>query len=627
VNGKEVINMTICTLEGIVKNYTGRNVLDNINLTISENQKVGVVGVNGTGKSTLLKIIAGLESYDRGSLKRFGNYSIRYLSQTYKIETDLTILEQVFSSTDYGIPIIKEYEATLELIEQGKDLTDRLLKIQERIEQENLWDLEHKVKTILSKLGVRNYHEKVNHLSGGERKRVFLAQALVTPCDLLILDEPTNHLDSETIAWLESYLSNTKQALLMVTHDRYFLDKVTNNILEIDKGSIYKYEGNYSYYVEQKVLREEDEVNRQKKLKNIYKSELKWIKSTPQARSTKQKARIERFEDIKGSLKDLSKEQLDFSMIGKRLGRSILEFNDVSKKYDKVLIKDFSYTLLRSDCIGIVGPNGAGKSTLLRMISDLEKPDEGTIVKGATVQIGYFTQNTDQMDPDMRMIDYLKEQAEVVVLSNGETLTASKLLEKFLFDKSSHYTPISKLSGGEQRRLLLLRMLMQSPNVILLDEPTNDFDTTTLQVLEDFIDNYNGVVITVSHDRYFLNRVCNKIFSFDGLGNITVTNGGYDEYVEYKKQDKLVKGSKVSKESKPKMKSSLSYNERKELDGIEDVIFEYENKIEELDVKLLELYSDYESAKPFILEKDDLETALDELMNRWEYLLEKKASS
>ncbi len=614
--------MTICTLEGIVKNYTGRNVLDNINLTISENEKVGVVGVNGTGKSTLLKIIAGLESYDSGSLKRFGNYSIRYLSQTYKIETDLTILEQVFSSTDYGIPIIKEYEATLELIEQGSDLTDRLLKIQERIEQENLWDLEHKVKTILSKLGVRNYHEKVNHLSGGERKRVFLAQALVTPCDLLILDEPTNHLDSETIAWLESYLSNTKQALLMVTHDRYFLDKVTNNILEIDKGSIYKYEGNYSYYIEQKVLREEDEVNRQKKLKNIYKSELKWIKSTPQARSTKQKARIERFEDIKGSLKDLSKEQLDFSMIGKRLGRSILEFNNVSKKYDKVLIKDFSYTLLRSDCIGIVGPNGAGKSTLLRMISDLEEPDEGTIVKGATVQIGYFTQNTDQMDPDMRMIDYLKEQAEVVVLSNGETLTASKLLEKFLFDKSSHYTPISKLSGGEQRRLLLLRMLMQSPNVILLDEPTNDFDTTTLQVLEDFIDNYNGVVITVSHDRYFLNRVCNKIFAFDGYGNISVTNGGYDDYLLSKREEeKVAKVQRVVKRTK--QKTGLSYNEKKELDSIEDVIFEIETEIESLDEKILELYSDYEQAKPFIRTKEELESSLEEKINRWEYLLEK----
>ena len=620
--------MTICTLEGIVKNYTGRNVLDYINLTISENEKIGVVGVNGTGKSTLLKIIAGLESFEEGNLQRYGNYSIRYLSQNYEIESDLTILEQVFSSNDYGIPIIKEYEDTLELIEQGEDLTDKLLRLQEQIEQENLWDLEHKVKIILSKLGVKNYHEKVNHLSGGERKRVFLAQALLTPCDLLILDEPTNHLDSETIFWLESYLKNTKQALLMVTHDRYFLDKVTNKILEVDDGQIYKFDGNYSYYIEQKATREEDNINKQKKLRNIYKTELEWIKRSPQARSTKQKARIQRFDDLKGSIKDLSKEQLDFSMIGKRLGKSIMEFNNVSKRFDdKILIKDFSYTVIKGDCIGIVGANGAGKTTLLKIINDMVLPDQGEVVKGATVQIGYFTQDTDHMDPKQRMIDYLKEEAEVVVLSNGETLTAGKLLEKFLFDKSSHYTPISKLSGGEQRRLLLLRILMQSPNVILLDEPTNDFDTMTLTVLEDFIDNYNGVVITVSHDRYFLNRVCNKIFSFDEKGSITVIHGDYDSYLKYKKDEKTIKVAKDKKVVKPKLKTGLSFKERKEFETIESVIFDVELQIEEVDAKLVELYTDYIKSKPFIKEKDELEASLDEKMNRWEYLIEKNSNS
>jgi len=620
--------MTICTLEDIVKNYTGRNVLDYINLTISENEKIGVVGVNGTGKSTLLKIIAGLESFEKGELKRFGNYTIRYLSQTYEIETDLTILEQVFSSNDYGIPIIKEYESTLELIEEGHDLTDKLLKLQDRIDRENLWDLESKVKTILSKLGVKNYHEKVNHLSGGERKRVFLAQALLTPCDLLILDEPTNHLDSKTITWLESYLANTKQALLMVTHDRYFLDKVTNKILEIDNGQIYKYEGNYSLYIEQKIKREEDNVNKQKKLKNLYKTELKWIRSNAQARSTKQKARIQRFEDLEGSLKNLSKEQLDFAMIGRRLGKNIIDFNNVSKKYDsKILIKDFSYSVLKSDCIGIVGPNGAGKSTLLRMIADMVETDHGEIVKGTTVQIGYFTQETDQMDPEQRMIDYLKEEAEIVVLSNGETLTASKLLEKFLFDKSSHYTPISKLSGGERRRLLLLRILMQSPNVILLDEPTNDFDTMTLQVLEEFIDNYNGVVITVSHDRYFLNRVCNKIFAYDGHGNIQVIDGDYDDYLSKKSEEKIAKTVIVKKAKAPTKKSNgLSFNERKELDTIEDELFELESEIEEIDNKLTELYSDYSKAKPFIESKEKVEKLLSNKMERWEYLLEKDSN-
>ncbi len=616
--------MTICSLEGIVKNYTGRNVLDHIDLTISENEKVGVVGVNGTGKSTLLKIIAGIESFEEGSLQRYGNYSIRYLSQTYEIESDLTILEQVFSSNDYGIPIIKEYEDTLELIEQGQDLTDRLLRLQDQIEQGNLWDLEHKVKIILSKLGVKNYHEKVNHLSGGERKRVFLAQALLTPCDLLILDEPTNHLDGETISWLETYLKNTKQALLMVTHDRYFLDKVTNKILEIDDGQVYKYEGNYSYYIEKKATREEDNINKQKKIKNIYKTELEWIRRSPKARSTKQKARIQRFDDLKGSIKNLSKEQIDFSMIGKRLGKSIIEFNNVSKQYDdKILIKDFSYTVIKSDCIGIVGPNGAGKTTLLKMINDTVVPDSGEVVKGTTVQIGYFTQDTDHMDPDMRMIDYLKEEAEVVILSNGETLTAGKLLENFLFDRSSHYTPIAKLSGGERRRLLLLRILMQSPNVILLDEPTNDFDTMTLTVLEDFIDNYNGVVMTVSHDRYFLNRVCNKIFSFDKEGSIKVITGDYDSYLKYKKDEKTNKAAKEKKVVKPKSKTGLTFKERKEFETIESVIFEIELQIEEVDAKLVDLYTDYIKSKPFIKEKDELEASLEEKMNRWEFLIEK----
>jgi len=615
--------MSLVSLKGIVKNYTGRALFDHIDFSIAAGEKIGVVGVNGTGKSTLLKIVAGLETPDLGDVIYYGDKSIRYLSQDYNIESDLTIIEQVFKTDDKDILLIKEYELLLERVEKGEQLTSELLKMQDTIDKRDLWDLESKVKTILSKLGVRNYSQKVNELSGGERKRIFLAQTLLSPCDLLILDEPTNHLDSTTIDWLQKHLLASKQALLLVTHDRYFLDKITSSILEIDHGQVYKYLGNYTYYLEQKAQRETDEVNRQTKLKNIYRNELKWIRGNAQARSTKQRARIQRFENLEESLKHLSKDELELALIAKRIGNTTIELENITKAYGgNTLIKDFSYKVEKSDCIGIIGKNGAGKSTLIKIIAGLTEPDEGQVKIGKTIEFGYFTQEVDQMDPETRMIDYLKEVAEVITLSNGDTLPASKLLERFLFNKSSHYTPIKKLSGGEKRRLLLCRVLMKAPNVLLLDEPTNDFDTFTLQVLEDFIDTYNGIVITISHDRYFLNKVCNKIFSYEE-GIIKIYEGNYDDYLSKRE---VVKKVSVKKEKpKPVTKShKLSFMEKKELDGIEDVIFTLEAKLEEINEELLGLYADYEKAKPLMEQKEKLEQQVSDKYERYEYLLEKK---
>ncbi len=615
--------MSLISLKGITKNFTGTPVLNNLDLSIAKGEKIGVVGINGTGKSTLLKIIAGEINPDSGELIFFGDKSIRYLTQNYNIDHDLTIIEQVFATDDKDILLIKEYEILLKRIENGEDLTKELLRMQDVIDKKELWDLESKVKTILSKLGVRDYFQNVSQLSGGERKRIFLASALLSPCDLLILDEPTNHLDTDTIDWLQRFLSNSKQALLMVTHDRYFLDKITNSIVEIDSGSIFKYQGNYSYYLEQKALREEVEENRQAKLKNIYRSELKWIRAGVQARSTKQRARIQRFENIEESLKNLSKEKLELALIAKRIGNTTIEISNISKSYDdKKLITDFSYKVEKSDAIGIVGKNGAGKSTLLKMITGLIEPDSGQIKVGETIEFGYFTQETDDMDPEMRMIDYLKEVGEFITLSNGNSLSASNLLERFLFKKSSHYTPIKKLSGGERRRLLLCRVLMKSPNVLILDEPTNDFDTFTLQVVEDFLDTYNGIIITVSHDRYFLNKVCNKIFSFED-GEVKVYDGNYDDFNEKKVQTKKVTVKKV-KEKPVKNTNKLTFTERKELETIEDEIFELEESLEEIKAELTTLYADYEKAKPLINKQEQLESDIENKYQRLEYLLEKE---
>ena len=523
--------MNLITIENITKSYGDKAILDNISLGINDGDKIGIIGINGTGKTTLLKIIAGVDECDEGKITTSNELKMEYLFQNPDYNPENTVLEQVFKGNSKEMMILREYENILEKVNFGDtSLSEKLIKLQEQIDSLNLWQMESEAKMILTKLGIYDFGKKMGKLSGGQRKRVFLAAALIRPSNLLILDEPTNHMDNDTIDWLEGYLNSRKGALLMITHDRYFLDRVTNRIVEVSDGVLYNYEGNYSLYVEKKLEREEQKVSEQRKKENLYRNELKWIRRGAKARSTKQKARIDRFEKLKDSMEKISDDKLELSVVGTRLGNKIIEINDISKSYEKDLIKDFTYTLLRNDRIGIIGPNGAGKSTLMDIISGKTKPDKGTVEIGDTVKIGYFSQETYDIDGSMRVIDYVKEIAEYLPLSNGDRISASDMLERFLFAPEKQYTPISKLSGGERKRLYLLNVLMSSPNVLLFDEPTNDLDIATLTVLEDFLDKFNGPVMTVSHDRYFVDRTCNKIFAYEGEGEIEIIHGNYSDY-------------------------------------------------------------------------------------------------
>ena len=629
---KRRIFMNLITLENISKNYSEKKLLDNISLGINEGDKIGVIGINGTGKSTFLKIIAGVEHCDSGNIIKGNKVRIEYLSQNPEYDFEATVLEQVFKGNSQEMKLLREYEDVLERVNEGEDLSDRFISIQSKIDTMALWDLESEAKTILTKLGISDFKAKIGDLSGGQRKRISLASALITPSELLVLDEPTNHMDSETITWLEGYLNNRKGAFIMITHDRYFLDRVANRIIEIYDGSLYSYEGNYSLFVEKKAEREADEIATQKKKESLFRKELAWIKRGAKARSTKQKARIDRFEDLKDSMGYKSQENVELSVQGSRLGNKVIEMDHVEKSFDgQKYIDDFSYILLRDDRIGIVGPNGIGKSTLMNIISGEIKADSGTIDIGDTVKIGYFSQETYHMDEDMRVIDYVKEIAEYLPLANGDRITASQMLEKFLFTGSMQYTYIGKLSGGERRRLYLLRVLMGAPNVLLLDEPTNDLDIATLTILEDFLDDFNGPVITVSHDRYFLDRVCNKIFAYEGNGIIERYNGNYGDYlstVEEKNLSTIV--DKAPKKEKPQPKNEerkqkqlkFSYKEQKEFDEIDEVIESLENKIQELDEAIDRYSSDFGKLQDLLSEKEATEAKLEEKYDRWTYLNE-----
>lgn len=624
------------TLENISKSYGEKKLLNKISLGISRGERIGLVGINGTGKSTLLKIIVGIEKPDEGLVTQNNEVKIEFLSQNPDFDPEATVLEQVFKGNSYGIPILREYEKILQIVSEG-DLSynNELIKLQEEIERLNLWDLESEAKSILNKLGIDNYNDKVGILSGGQRKRIALAASLISPCEFLILDEPTNHMDSESNTWLEEYLKNRKGSLLMVTHDRYFLDRVTNKIIEVDEGNLYSYEGNYSIYLEKKAEREELEKNLYRKRVNLYKNELAWIRRGALARSTKQKARIDRFEQLKENINYIEKDEIDLSIVGSRLGKKIIEINSISKAYDDlVLINDFSYNILRDDRIGIVGPNGIGKSTLMKIISNRIKPDKGNISIGDTVKIGYFTQENERddtdlnMTPDMRVIDYIKEVAEYLPLANGERITASKMLERFLFTSDNQYNQVGKLSGGERRRLYLLRILMSAPNVLLLDEPTNDFDTTTLAILEDFIDEFNGPVITVSHDRYFLDRICTQIIELKGNGEIKRYPGNYSDYLEKKvfdrEEEKIVKIEKESvktRNTSPK-KLKFSYHEQKEFDEIDEIIEDLEEKVTEIEKEIEENATSYTIVSELMEEKDKVNKELEDKYERWTYLNE-----
>lgn len=626
--------MNLITLENISKSYSEKILVDNISLGINEGEKIGIIGVNGTGKSTFLKIIAGVEEPDSGTVTKGNRVRIEYLSQSPNYDENATVIEQVFRGNSEEMSLLRDYEEVLEEISKNpsnEDLNNKLIKLQGKIDALNLWGLESEAKVVLTKLGINDFEAKVSTLSGGQKKRVMLASALITPCELLILDEPTNHLDNETINWLEEYLNSRKGALLMITHDRYFLDRVTNRILELDQGRLFSYEGNYSVFLEKKMERMEIEQASEEKRQNLIRKELAWVRRGAKARTTKQKARLDRFDELVNRKVYEQSENVEISVMGSRLGKKIIEIENISKSFgDKQLIKDFSYIVTRQDRIGIVGENGVGKSTLIKMLEEKLKPDSGEIVKGETVRIACFSQDDEHMNPDMRAIEYIKEVAEYLQTATGERITASQMCEKFLFDGTLQWTPIGKLSGGERRRLHLLRVLMDSPNVILLDEPTNDLDIETLKRLEDYLDDFGGVVITVSHDRYFLDRICNKIFAYEGNGNIRIYTGNYSDYLltkEYEeainKQEKASEKPKDLSEKKERVKEKklkFTYKEEREFETIDEDIENLENKISEIDILMEKNSRDFGKLQELMKEKEEVEAELEHKYERWEYL-------
>ena len=630
--------MNLITLENISKSYSEKILANNVSLGINEGEKIGLIGVNGTGKSSFLKIVAGVEEPDEGTVTKGNRVRIEYLAQTPDYDDNATVLEQVFKGNSEEMRILREYEELLEKIDKGEvkeNDSERLIKLQGKIDALNLWDMESEAKNVLTKLGITNFEEKVGNLSGGQKKRIMLAAALITPCELLILDEPTNHLDNETISWLEEYLNSRKGALLMITHDRYFLDRVTNRILELDRGRLFSYDGNYSVFLEKKMERIAIEKASEEKRQNLMRKELAWVRRGAKARTTKQKARLQRFDELVNQEGFIENENIEISVMGTRLGKKIIEIEHLNKSFgDKKIVDDFNYIVLRSDRIGIVGPNGIGKSTLMGMIEGKVKPDSGEIIKGETVKIACFSQEDTHMHPEMRAIDYIKEAGEYLQTATGERITASQMCEKFLFDGTLQWTMIGMLSGGERRRLHLLRVLMEAPNVLLLDEPTNDLDIETLNRLEDYLDDFGGVVVTVSHDRYFLDRICNKIFSYKGNGKIDIYTGNYGDYLLSKEEeavnnkekevavDKNKKEPSVDKNKNKGKVLKFSFKEQREFETIDEEIMTLEEKIEELDSLMAKHASEYGRLQELMEEKAKVEEELAFKYERWEYLNE-----
>ena len=615
------------------KSYSEKVLLKDISLGINEGEKIGIIGVNGTGKSTLLKIIAGAEVCDDGTITKANRVRVEYLPQNPDYNKDFTVLQQVFKGTSSEMKLLLEYQETLDSLSKNynDDLNNKLISLQEKIDTLNLWDIESEAKTVLTKLGITNFNQKVKELSGGQRKRVSLASALITPCELLILDEPTNHLDNDTIDYLEEYLNSRRGSLIMITHDRYFLDRVSNRIIELDKGRLFSYDGNYSTFLEKKMERLALESSMEEKRQNLIRKELAWVKRGAKARTTKQKARLQRFDELVNQDTYTPDEKMDISVGSTRLGKKIIEMHHISKKFDnKILIDDLDYTIARTDRIGIIGKNGMGKSTLIKILSGEILPDSGHIEIGETVKIGCFSQDDSHMHPDMRAIDYVKEASDYIETADGTKISASQMCEKFLFNSTMQYSFIGNLSGGERRRLHLLRTLMLAPNVLLLDEPTNDLDIATLNILEDYLDEFSGIVITVSHDRYFLDRICNKIFAYEGIGKIHIFTGNYSDYsiyreiqgIEFKEEVKENTEKITVKKEKPKPNKKLkfTYNEQREFETIDSDIEKLEQKIEQLENDSTKFATDFVKLQEILNEKANAESELEHKYERWEYL-------
>ena len=589
--------MNLLTAENISKNFTDKVVLNQVSLGINENDKVGVIGVNGTGKSTLLKVLAGKEEPDEGRIVKGNDVRVEYLAQTPEFDDRYTLLDNVIRTHEHA--------------SAG-------------------WNVEGEAKAMLGKLGIMEWDKKPSQYSGGQRKRAALVRTLLTPADILILDEPTNHLDNAMAEWLEEYLNNFRGAFIMITHDRYFLDKVTNKIVEIDKGKLYTYETNYTGFLALKLEREEMEQATERKKSALYRKDLAWMMRGARARSTKQKAHIQRFEELRDREKIVEDVQVDITALASRLGKKTIELSNICKAYgDKKLLEDFTYIFLKTDRIGIVGNNGAGKSTLLKIINGLEPMDSGNIEIGPTVKIGYFAQECEAMDPKQKVIDYIKEVAEYIETPDGSA-SASQMLERFLFTGAMQYSLIEKLSGGERRRLYLLRILMEAPNVLILDEPTNDLDIQTLRILEDYLDTFPGIVITVSHDRYFLDRVVRRIFAFEGNGVVKQYEGGFTDYwqkVEASSEtvEKASKENDGEKKSKKDYKShekkiKFTYAEQKEFETIDEDIEKLEEKLEQFDKEIAANAKDFVKLQELTKNKEETQRLLDEKMERWVYL-------
>ncbi len=615
------------TVEGLKKSYGDKLLFENINVLIKDNERIGLIGVNGTGKSTFLKILAGIEHADAGDITHPNDYRVEYLPQNPEMDGTLKVIDYIYAGEADIMVAMREYEHALINLEnhpEDEKAQNQLLDCQQTMDKYDAWEASTVAKTVLTQMGVTSFDKKIKYLSGGQKKRVAIAKALIQPVNLLILDEPTNHLDNETIIWLEQYLTRYQGALLLVTHDRYFLDRITNRIYELDNGSLYVYEGNYEIFLEQKAEREILEHSLAEKHQNTLKRELAWLRRGPRARSTKQRARIERIDKLKQETFNLSDENVEIQTGSTRLGKQVIEVENLSKSIaNKQLFTNFSYLIGPGDRIGIIGPNGSGKSTLLNIISGRLKPDAGTISIGETVKIGYYTQGEDELNEDERIIEYIKEVAEVIKTKDDKIITAEQMLERFLFSRAQQWSYIKSLSGGERRRLYLLKILMTEPNVIILDEPTNDLDIKTLGILEDYLEHFPGVVLTVSHDRYFLDQVVDELIVFDGQGHVEHFYGNYSEYAEQVKEEKLArtKVKQVQKTQPPKKeKTKLSYHEQKEWETIEDEIEALETKIENLKTQIAAEGSNIEVVQELFKEQQTLESQLEIKMERWEEL-------
>ncbi len=591
--------MNILNVEHVSKVFGEKVVLDDVSYGIHQGDKIGIIGINGTGKSTILKIIAGLEEADEGQVITQNGLRITYLPQ---------------------MPEFPQGSSILDYVAEGKWQKD--------------WSTESEAGNVLNKLGITDHEEKIDHLSGGQKKRVALARTLVNPCDVLLLDEPTNHLDNEMVTWLEDFLRSFKGVVIMVTHDRYFLDRVTNKILEISHGNLYAYEANYSRFLELKAEREEMELASERKRQSVLRMELEWAKRGCRARSTKQRARLERLEALKNGKAPTGDANVELDSVETRMGKKTIELHHISKNFgDKVILDDFDYIVLRNQRLGIIGPNGCGKSTLIRIIDGMLQPDAGEVEIGETIRIGYFAQEVPDMDTNQRVIDYIRDVAEYIPTRDGK-ISATMMLERFLFDPAMQYAPIAKLSGGEKRRLYLLKVLMEAPNVLLLDEPSNDLDIPTLTILEDYLNSFAGIVIAVSHDRYFLDNIVDRIFAFEGNGHLTQYEGGYTDYTEalarkgvaVSENLNTASGAEKKKASQADWKQNrpqklrFTYKEQREFETIDDDIAALEELLERLDKDMEANATNSMKLREIMEKKEKTQAELDDKMDRWVYL-------